>query len=287
MKVFSFGNKVLEVNDKWLKYTDPYNMLDLPPFTIRIRVTNGTVIDPRWSSAKATQLSTSPNIWDVYYPNTSWYNLMESITWNGGVPYEGGAGRQYVLLEVLGANTTGVTSFKSAFAQCTALENVALFDTSAVTDMESMFANNSVLQSVPLYDTHNVTTMRHTFAGCHGLVTVPLFNTSNVTDMENMFWLSSRLEEVPLFDTMKVTNMDEMFRKCASLKHIPLFDLSSLTDMERMCCQCENVQGGALALYQRASSLPNVPLHSDAFELCGTNTQTGTWELNQIPSSWK
>jgi hypothetical protein len=52
--------------------------------------------------------------------------------------------------------------------------------------------------------------------------------------------------------------------------------------------QTLNVEGGALALYQQASSQTNPPSsHSQTFYDCGKNTTTGAAELSQIPSDWK
>jgi len=58
--------------------------------------------------------------------------------------------------------------------------------------------------------------------------------------------------------------------------------------MFRMFYQCTNVQSGALALYQQASSQTTPPTsHNQTFYNCGSNTTTGSAELAQIPSGWK
>ena len=50
---------------------------------------------------------------------------------------------------------------------------------------------------------------------------------------------------------------------------------------------CLNVQSGALALYQQASSQTNPPSsHNNTFYNCGKFTTTGAAELAQIPSDW-
>jgi hypothetical protein len=52
--------------------------------------------------------------------------------------------------------------------------------------------------------------------------------------------------------------------------------------------QCYNVQSGALALYQQASTQLNPPVdHYGTFTDCGMNTVTGAAELAQIGSDWK
>ena len=78
-----------------------------------------------------------------------------------------------------------------------------------------------------------------------------------------------------------------MFRNCHSLTAVPLFDTSKVTNMQSMFNECINVQSGALALYQQASTQANPPLlHNSTFYNCGSNTQSGAAELSQIPSSW-
>jgi surface protein len=78
------------------------------------------------------------------------------------------------------------------------------------------------------------------------------------------------------------------FNSCSSLTSIPLFDTSKVTNMGSTFRDCQNVESGALALYQQASSQSNPPSnHSQTFTNCGTNTQTGAEELAQIPSDWK
>jgi hypothetical protein len=55
-----------------------------------------------------------------------------------------------------------------------------------------------------------------------------------------------------------------------------------------MFYDCYSVESGALALYQQASTQANPPLeHYRTFSNCGTQTQTGLAEFNQIPNDWK
>lgn len=112
-------------------------------------------------------------------------------------------------------------------------------------------------------------------------------NTTDVTNMQSMFNRCSSLTSVPLFDTSSVTDMKYMFYGCSSLTSVPLFDTSNVTDMTEMFRNCTNVQTGALALYQQASSQTTPPSnHSKTFNNCGSNTTSGAAELAQIPSSW-
>jgi hypothetical protein len=103
-----------------------------------------------------------------------------------------------------------------------------------------------------------------------------------------MFQGCTSLEEPPNLDTRSLEVASYMFGGCSSLKRVPLYDTSSLTHMSYMFEDCVNVESGALALYQQASSQSTPPTyHTDTFNNCGTNTTTGSAELAQIPTNWK
>ena len=254
---------------------DPYNPLNLPANTVRVRTSDGNapVKDSKTSYETATLVSGTTDIYDVYKSGTDFNNLFYGST---------------NVIEVLGANTTGITAMNSMFHRCTSLTSVSLFDTSSVTNMNFMFWACHSLTSVPLFNTSNVTSMIYMFSECSSLTTVPLFNTSSVTDMDNMFYWCSSLTSVPLFDTSSVTSMTDMFNDCSSLTSVPLFNTSRVKFMGRMFENCTNVQSGALALYQQLSTQANPPSsHPQVFRNCGSNTTTGAAELAQIPDDWK
>ena len=259
----------------WPENADPYNPLNLPPNTVRVRTKDGAAPDkgPGTSYETATLVEGTTDVYDVYKSGTSFYSLL-SISTN--------------VVEVLGANTTGITHMGDMFYDCTSLTTVPLFNTSSVTNMDGMFYNCTLLTSVPLFDTSSVTDMYSMFINCTSLTTVPLFNTSSVTDMGNMFHICTSLTSVPLFNTSSVTNMSFMFNSCTSLTSVPLLNTSSVTTMGSMFENCNNVQSGALALYRQASTQANPPsTHGQAFRNCGSDTTTGAAELAQIPSDWK
>ena len=230
---------------------DPYNPLNLPPNTVRVRTNDGAAPKKisNTSYETATLVEGTTDVYDVYKSGTDFTFLF--LNSNN-------------VEEVLGANTTGITNMSAMFNYCTSLKTVALFDTSSVTDMHTMFLN------------------------CYLLTSVPLFNTSSVTDMRSMLDLCSSLTSVPLFDTSSVTNIEYMFSKCSALKTVPLFNTSSVVFMNGMFENCKNVQSGALALYQQASTQANPPSkHTGTFKNCGSDTTTGAAELAQIPEDWK
>ena len=235
----------------WPDYIDPCNPLNLPANTVRVRTSDGAAPkkNSNTSYETATLVEGTSDVYDVYKSGTDFTFLFFNSN---------------NVEEVLGANTTGITNMYAMFNYCTSLTNVALFDTSSVTDMRNMFVF------------------------CYSLTSVPLFNTSSVTNMQFMFSKCSGLTSAPLFNTSSVTNMEYMFEKCSALKMVPLFNTSSVVFMTGMFEACTNVQSGALALYQQASTQANPPSkHTGTFKNCGANTTTGAAELAQIPDDWK
>ena len=157
--VYTFNNKVLKnsATDKWLTKkaeVDPYNPLNLPPYTIRLLYNDGAT--PTVIMGTGVQVSQSPNIWDWTYNNTVWESLLEE---------------EYDLLEVLGANTSGVTNMAGMFTHCDSLTTAPLFDTSSVTNMSNMFRQCGSLTTAPLFDTSSVTNMSQMFDDCTNVET--------------------------------------------------------------------------------------------------------------------
>lgn len=257
-KVLTFNNKMLYrvASDKLVGwYADPYNPLKLPDLTIRVKMVPGETLTalPYWGYASVTPVQGQSDVYDVCTTGFRTGNNWTQLFLLGGK-----------IKEVLGANSTNVTSMLETFGgQQNMLTDVALFDTSNVTDMQAMFDYCTSLSSVPPFNTSSVTLMNSMFVGCQSLSSIPLYDTSNVTDMSKMCADCTSLSSIPLFDTTNVTNMFAAFNRCV------------------------NVQSGALALYQQASTQVNVPSHNATFYNCGSNTVQGAAELAQIPSDWK
>lgn len=144
----------------WPESTDPYNPLNLPPNTVRVRTNDGLV--PYKSSNEpgtyetATLVEGTSDVYDVYKSGTDFYRFLL---------------QSYNVIEVLGANTTGVTNMSHMFAGCSSLTSVALFDTSNVQTMLGMFDSCTALTAVPLFNTYSVTQMSYMFDGCYNVET--------------------------------------------------------------------------------------------------------------------
>lgn len=139
-----------------LSYGDPLNPLGLPPYTVRVKFKSGYSPSSQ-TDVTHTLVDATENIWDYYkYQNSNTFNGLLRNDVN--------------LLEVLGANTSGVT------------------------DMSYMFANCSALTTVPVFDTSSVTTTSYMFNNCTSLTTVPLFDTSSLVIMARMFYYCTAVE---------------------------------------------------------------------------------------------
>ena len=123
---FTISNTFAAINNRLVKRFDPFNPLDLPPNTVRVRTDdwNAPVAESYTSYETATRVPGMGGVFDVYKSGTDFTNLLASSN---------------NVVEVLGANTTGITNMNSMFRMCTKLTTVTLFNTSNVTNMESMF----------------------------------------------------------------------------------------------------------------------------------------------------
>ena len=295
----------------------PTPVTGLPANTIRCKFTSGYV--PTIGTSR-TQVSSEPNVWDIYNSSSNWSNLfnyntnlidvlggnlinvtqvsnmftscyslrnvfmenMDNITTSDYL-FSYCTQMDVVILDGLGANLTNTTYM---FGYCYRLTSVPLFDTSHVTNANGMFGYCYSLSSIPQYNTSSVTNMNYMFNSCYSLTAIPNLNTSNVSQFSYTF---SRcpITTITNLDTSNATNLNGIFNNCTALTSIPLLNTSKVTNIGYAFQNCYNVQSGALALYQQVSSQSTPPTnHSRTFEYCGSNTTTGAAELAQIPSSW-
>ena len=175
--IYKIGNKILKIGGKLLTVSGSGPGPSLPPYTIRLKYQDGVV--PTFYKGTGVQVSSSPNVWDLTYENSDWSSLLQG---------------DRSLLEVIDANSTGVSDMHYMFYNCQQLVSVQLFDTSSVTSMGFMFNSCSSLTSVPLFDTSSVTNMFSMFNRCSSLTSVPLFDTSSVTTMNSMFYYCYKVE---------------------------------------------------------------------------------------------
>lgn len=82
-------------------------------------------------------------------------------------------------------------------------------------------------------------------------------------------------------------SMDRMFSNCTGLTLITPIQCPTVQNVGGMFQGCTNVEEGALDQYNWFNTYAtNINNHSGTFTDCGSNTQTGTDELDQIPTGW-
>ena len=80
---------------------------------------------------------------------------------------------------------------------------------------------------------------------------------------------------------------DRMFRYCTGLTSIVPLECVNVVNVGGMFDNCTEIEDGALGQYNWFNTYGvNITNHSGTFTSCGSNTQTGLAELNQIPVGW-
>lgn len=313
--MLSFGNIILTTGSgAWLETSASPGPTPAPQYSLRFKFSdlnyNPLVAYPIGSSTAWspdywkhgctwTQISAEPNIWE-YQREPDHYSAAED-PWGANAWNEEFLNKfddyEHNQVEVLGGNTTGITSMNAMLAQNPGLVRVALFDTSACYDMQQMLMGLPVTGT----DTH----ISH-------LVEVPNLDFTNCLVAQGMFWGAVELETLPAFDLKGVCDANRMFADCRALRAIPAMSVSkvghpivwegtvvsgTIQYMDYMFQDCLNVSSGITAMYtslsangydtaaQDAGVTP--AQHAQVFENCGVDSQTGAAELAQIPAGWK
>lgn len=215
-----------------------------------------------------------------------------------------------------GSSHIGTPDVRSMFEHCSSLTTVGNITLDHVTSLEEMFSACSSLTSIGTiyapeagylrYTFHNCSSLANwpsitispnasnfnmTFASCSSLTTCPISASflGNAIDCASMFYNCSSLATFPVFDMIHVTSMNSMFSSCQSLTgSIPAYDMRNVDNCTSAFYECKNISGGILDTYNRFMSYAIQPSsHASCFKNCGSNSQTGSAELAQIPSDWK
>lgn len=280
-----------------LKY-DPLNPLDLPPYTIRAKFKSGAV--PK--RGVVTPVEGQPDVYDITYQQSRWQT---------DIFY----GVNKDLLEVLGANTTGVTNMSFLFSFCTSLEKVALFDTSTVTDFGQMFISCTSLTSIPNFDFSNATNISQIFQRCTALIEIPQYmDLSSAKSISEMFYYCSSLKKVGtikfgnnakwadhLFEGCSslqtvdnlildsVQTCGQIFKDCTNLKHLDprILNSEDLWRFEEAFSGCENLDN-ALEIYNALKDKREYEedRYKDTFLDAGIEAEGGLEQLRKIPYTW-
>lgn len=128
---------------------DPYNPLNLPPYTMRLKYTAPAYPNFDVGTLTVVEETSDYIIIDWLYENDNWTGVCSGR--NGPT-------------EILGANSTNVTNMDDTFSQAGFLETINIFDTSNVTSMNKMFYLCTSLKNLPLFNTNKVVNIDESFA---------------------------------------------------------------------------------------------------------------------------
>ena len=283
----------------------------LPPYSMRFKFSDpnynplvaypiGPDVAPSSEYWKAgcswTQISSEPNVWEYHREPTHYETGFDGeASWMGEFFAKFGD-YEHNSVEVLGGNTSGITSLENLFSYDDAITKVALFDTSSCINFQQMFYGG--------YD-------RDTDTYTSRLVEVPNFDFSSAYDVAQMFENCVMLESTPAFDLHDACDANSMFCNCQSLKAIPEMRVAKIGHpyyyidhwlggalcMDYMFMDCPNVASGITDMYtalstngydtaaQAAGVTP--ARHAMVFANCGVDSPSGSAELVAVPSSWK
>lgn len=233
--MITFDGNTLTVGGAWLNDSnsyDPYNPLNLPPYTIRCKFSAGYT--PTMGDSQSL-VDADENVWDIVKTITSAYSGNWSQLFFGCTS----------LISVLGANSNGFGGYKKSisamFRDCSNLVYVAPFDTSNAQWASQVFYGCSHLLEIPALPLGSATDLNCMLYNCSSLRTIPMLDTSSALDFTGFVWNCSSLVEFPAINTSHATKMHQMFSGCSSLTSLPMLDTHAVTDMGSLCYRCSSL----------------------------------------------
>jgi hypothetical protein len=256
LPVLTINGSVATIGGKWLggEAINPFNPYNLPPRTIRFEMPTGwTWSDPAssWPYYTWTQVSSSPNVWDVYVG-------VEDV-------FVGTAIRDVTSIIILGANLSSGLEVHSQIPGTVSIRSLYC-GTGWSEAQEAPIANCSGITDCCNVDFGDATSLYECFAGSKNTLTIAdNFKMEHATDLRSFMYDCHVLTRLPtIVGNTQVTNCYTAFLNCLS------------------------VSSGILDMYNKLSGQQTPPSETFwAFHECGSNTATGSAELAQIPSAWK
>lgn len=257
---YKHDNGFVRLNTKFVQGgPTEFNPLKLPYHTIRIKY-NGSINQNTSLRNKVTAYYPG-NIYDLYLGTTNNWNTIFFDDDN--------------LLEVLGANSKGVTSTVGMFHGCNNVTGISTFDTSKVISTYQMFYFCPNLKSVGPYPLNEDINAGYMFYGCSNLSSIPDFGDTKLTSCVAMFDNCKNLQSAPSLDTSDVTSTYMMFEGCSSMTSVPFYDTHNVLSSNRMFYDCHSLVHSPTFnltkvtdmsyMYTHCSVLSSVPLFNTTF----------------------
>lgn len=257
-KILTFNGKIATGGGRWIARAgstpNPYNPYNLAPRTIRFEMPAGwSWSDPSsiWSYYTWTQVSSSPNVWDVYvdeeYPFVS--SPIDDNTNN----------------IILGANLSSGLELH--------------FNGTSSLSIRSLYCGTgwSEKYNTPLSICHNITDCRNVDFG-------------DATSLRECFASSkTTLTLADNFKMENVTDLREFMYGCRVLAGLPsIYGATQVSNCNTAFSGCRLASSGIVDMYNKLSGQSTPPSDTFwAFQDCGSGTAAGQAELAQIPDAWK
>ncbi len=241
------------------------------------------------------------NVFDYTYTGTDWtYNsgndgLFNSMT-QTGVNYPMG---QHPF-DILDGDLTGVTNVSKLFNSAKQVKRCTIRNTGSITNFSSMFYHGQMaLEYVAPLDITSATSLvnfciSQASTGFSLVFTRDSSLPATPCDAHNMLSGNSghdtNVTSVSFPDSFKVSDGRRMFYG-SHITYVPSnFDFSGVSDVSGICSSCYYLESGALALYNKLSSLVPLPVYdNNCFLDCGRDAPADApihTEMQQIPASW-
>lgn len=182
------------------------------------------------------------------------------------------------------------SSLEAMFYRCYSLRTIGTVYAPEVIKLESMFYGCNSLEVIPSMTlSDSAYNFSRSFYNCSSLTSCPIVSSmDNAIYCDSTFYNCRAMTSLPAFSGRQITDISNMFSQCVSLTGtIPAYDFRNVDKCSNAFKDCRSLSGGALATYNRFMSYEIQPTeYNNCFTNCGIDTQTGSAELAQIPTSW-
>lgn len=147
-------------------------------------------------------------------------------------------------LEYLDLKCSSSTSFTSTFNGCRSLKKLFIDSTSNGTLFNAMFYDCYSIEEIPYIDTSKGTAFNQMFKNCYSLKSVPQLDFSNGINYAEIFQNCNSLEEAPELNLENVTTTSQnyLYSGCAFLKHIPSVSSTKIKSLSYLATEIGSIE---------------------------------------------
>lgn len=212
-----------------LGWRDPYNPLNLPPRTLRVKFDNN-VIEPVTYYQLGNWTYVSANTWDWTYDTDDWYGGLEDLGYFSLSNYS-----------IIAGNTESITSMNQ------------LFQDYGDPPPDRKF---SITACAPI-NLKNVVNANRMFHAAWNLLDMPALDYSHLLYTESMFERCTAMSSVIDNTFNSVVHADEMFNDCWSMSAYPQDSLLAVSSVSFTFTDCSSMTSNAIDFIQSHTNVVN------------------------------